>query len=287
MTRFAPLTPELRARLAPGASREFLRRMELRGGLAEAALDAVMATAPNETAVGRAARRLREKPGVVEVASWRDGSKLRLSVADRYATGIDRARPDATGGSIRLFETAALAFRTTLFSFRRRYQPVRDAYTTTYFDRHAISRRIERSNIHPGRASDEELCRCLARAHRGVRGSLVQVEEARRSGELAEELAATFPVPCEATGGLWIVERSEVGTERCDATVVTYLGAGQLNGDQNAFVTACGDGDFIAALRDYPEVIHRVRMTADAEVRLGQIIAGAARGLPRSDTLIA
>jgi hypothetical protein len=283
MLRFAPLTPELRARLAPGASREFLRRIEARAGLAEATIEAVMATAPNEKALGRAARRLRGKPGVVEVVRWRDGSTHCLSVVDRYATGVDRARPDASGDSVRLFETAALAFRTTLFSFRRRWQPMRDAYTTTYFDRHAISRRIERSAIHPGRVSDDQLCGILARAHRGIRGSLSQVERATLSGRLAEELAATFAAPCGGTGGLWIVERSDAGTGSWDATVVTYLGADQLDGDQNAFVTACGDGDFIGALRDYPEAIRRVRTTAAAEARLGQITAGVTPGFPEGD----
>jgi hypothetical protein len=126
MTEFAPLTPELRARLAPGASREFLRRMEGRAGLGEADIEAAMSTAPNEKAMERAARRLRGKPGVVEVATWRDGSTWRLTVVDRYATGVDRARPDASGGAVRLFETAALAFRTTLLSFRRRCWPLRD-----------------------------------------------------------------------------------------------------------------------------------------------------------------
>ena len=287
MTEFALLTPELRARLAPGASREFLRRMEGRAGLAEADIEAAMTTAPNEKAMERAARRLRGKPGVVEVATWREGSTWRLTVVDRYATGVDRARPDASGGAVRLFETAALAFRTTLLSFHRRCWPLRDVVTTTYFDRHAIARRIERSAIHPGKVSDDQLCRSLARAHCGIRGSLAQVEHATGCGRLEAELAASFPVPCAATGGLWIVERSDNGAASQDATVVTYLGACQLDGDQNAFVTACGDGDFIGALRDYPEAIRRVRWTAAAEARLGQIAAGITSGFPGGGALTA
>ena len=45
--------------------------------------------------------------------------------------------------------------------------------------------------------------------------------------------------------------------DRCEATAVTYVGPDLLTPGQHAFLTACADGDLIAALNAYPEALRR------------------------------
>jgi hypothetical protein len=269
MVTFATLTADLRERLSASAARSFLRRNTTRVRSADAALNRVLSSAPNEKAVRRAAARLRDTKGVVGVSVCRDGSVVGLSCVDRYATEVVRARPFLAGGS-RQFESVTLAFRTTTVHFGKRCVPRRATPTVIYLEAHALARFIERRPLDPRQLAEAELVAWLDREHPAIRRATVLVERAVDLGYLDPELAATFPVPCSA-GGLWVVEPSTSGEDRCDATVVTYLGASCLSPEQNSFVTACGDGDLVGSLLAYPDALRRMPRNPDTEDGFGRL----------------
>ena len=269
MVTFATLTPDLRECLSASAARSFLRRNTTGVRSADAALNRVLSSAPNEKAVRRAAARLRGTNGVVGVSVRRDGSAVGLSCVDRYVTEVVRARSFFDGGS-RHFEFVTLAFRTTMVHFGKRSVPQRAATTVIYLEAHALARFIERRPLDPRQLAEAELVAWLDQAHPSIRRATALVEAAVDLGCLDPELAATFPVPCPA-GGLWVVEPSTSGEDRCDATVVTYLGASCLSPDQNSFVTACGDGDLVESLLAYPDALRRMQRNPDTEDGFGRL----------------
>jgi hypothetical protein len=282
MVLYAPLTPELRARLSKSAGTAFLRRAAALTSRVDSALEAALEAAPNATAVARAATRLRKTPGVISVSSRRKGSTLTLCCVDRYVADVDRARAARSGDSVRLFESTALTYRTSIVRFRKRHLPQRRTMAVVYFEAHAIARLIERAAFDPRALKDEELAATLARAHASILGSLTLVEAALRDNRLDPDLAASFPTPSAATDGLWVVEPCTSGEDSCDGTVVTYLGASSLSPEQHCFATACEDGDFIGALRAYPDALRRTRATPATEAGLARLIHRTSHGLPRT-----
>jgi hypothetical protein len=236
----------------------------------------MQAAAPNAKSVERAAERLRRTAGVDRVATIRQGSALRLVCHAIYVTGVDRARPTRCGDAVRVFATDALACRMTVLGFRKRHLPQRIGAGVIYFDAHAIARLVERGPFDPRSVSDAALLAAFRKAQPAILSALVLVEAAVRDGRLDEDLATDFPVPCPATGGLWVVECSTSGGAEHDATVVTYLGPSMLTSAQHSFATACGDGDLIGALLAYPDALRRTHVGAEAQAGLARLAASAA-----------
>ncbi len=240
--------------------------------LTEAAIDAaILAASPNAKSMERTARRLGRTPGLNGVRSNCHGNVLSLLCHDAYLTYVDRARAARSGDQVQMFETSALAWRTTRLVFRKRFSPRRTTVGVVYFDSHAIARLIERGPFDPRTVDDKALTAVLGRAHRAICSALSLVDAAIGAGDLDPALATNFPLPCVDTGGLWVVEPSTSGDEGQDATIVTYLGATMLSSEQHSFITGCDDGDLIAALRDYPEALRRTRVGSGASASLARL----------------
>lgn len=268
---YAPLTPELRQRIAQGAARRLLRRLDGVGRPADAAVEGALAAAPNAKAIARVAERLRSVRGIASATPSRSGSMFLLACRDRYVAEVDRARPGPDGRSVNIFETTVLAYRTSHLAWRKRCVPVRHTEGVVYFDAHSIARLIERGPFDPRDTPAKDLVATLDAAHLALRRALLEVEAAEKDGRLSPDLASVFPVPCPRTGGLWIVESSTSGDESSDATVVTYVGPRELQSEQHNFMTACDDGDFIAALTAYPEALPRHEASPEVSARLAAL----------------
>ena len=92
MVRFAPLTPELRERLAQSRSRSFLRDLRRAPDTVDQALDIALEAAPNAKAVERAARRLARHRCVARAALRSDGNQRTLTLFDRCVSELDLSR---------------------------------------------------------------------------------------------------------------------------------------------------------------------------------------------------
>jgi hypothetical protein len=282
MIRFAPLTPELRARLAQSRSRSLLCNLRRSPGSLDRAVEAALAAGPNIKAVGRAARRIGRDPAVVGVSVRRDGSACEAVVLDRRVAETDFGRFAPRSAELRTFESTALVYRQSTISWRKRRPPVRRTTSVLYVERHAVTRFLERGPLDPRRKTTDAMLRAAfdAISVALIRANLV-VEAAYAEQRLDRELAATFPVACPVGGGLWVLESSASDEDSCDAVAVTYIGAAQLTGDQHAFITMCGDGDLASALAAYPEALRRDRIDpATHAARLRQI--DAALGLAQA-----
>ena len=232
---------------------------------AEPAIEKALNSAPNAKAVTRAAARLRRVPGILSVGTGRCGSERILAFRDRYFTRIDRRRL-ASGGMLREYETMALAYRKSNVAFHWGRAPRRATESMVYLEAHAIARFIERGPLDPRKIGDGTcLLGMLDAAYPALSASMQQVESAVAWGRLEIALASAVPVPCPVSGGIWVLESTTSGEEdRCEATAVTYVGPEMLAPGQHAFVTACADGDFIAALNAYPEALRRYPLPSAA-----------------------